>query len=172
MSETTVAILLASALEVVAIVAAAGLAYWGVTRQMRERRRLGKQTNSINVMLAAWEDRDLLRAFRIVAKIHDDPRDHVELYAYRDIPEGEDKSVWGGKSQALFALVNYFETISVGVCEDIYDKRIIRKCGETMFTTSHARTRKFIQEVRVRHGAPHFGEYFERVAKEFSSSPQ
>ena len=166
---TTAAVLLAAALEIAAVAVAAAFAYFGVVRQMGERRRLEKQTNSIQVMLTAWKDRDLLRAFRVVAKIHDDPNDQVESYAYRDIPAGEDKAAWAGKSQALFSLVNYFETVSAGVRADIYDRKVIRMCGETMFTTSYQRTRKFILEVRSRHKSPTFGEHFERVADEFAA---
>ena len=172
MTETTVAVISSAVAEIVAVAIAAGLAYWGVVQQMRARRLLEKQTNSINVMLAAWKDHDLLRAFRVVVAIHDDPRDNVKFYAYHKIPDGEDQKLWAEKSQALFSLVNYFETVSGGICQDIYDWKIIHKIGKTMFTTSYKRTKKFIEEVRVRQereGAKDFGRHFEEVALGFSS---
>ena len=166
MSET----IIAAAVQIVAIAAAAGVGYLVGAAQTRERRRLEKQTNSIQVMLSLCNDRDLLEALRVVVKIDNDPRDNIESYAYPSASESEKRDEWSRKSQAVFSLVNYLETVSAGICEDIYDREIIRKCGRTTFTASHKRTAKFIREVRERRNAPNFAEHFERVAADFAAS--
>ena len=139
---------------------------------MDAQRLLEKQTNSVNVMLSLFNDRDLLEASRIVSAISDDPHDDAAKYAY---PPGiglkdEERIEWTKRSGALRALVNFFETVSVGIRHDIYDKEIIRGCARAMFVKTHARTTGFIQKSRERHNTPTYGEYFDMiVTQDFSA---
>ena len=171
MSETAIIVVAAAALEFIAIAAAAWLGYKGVVRQMDARRTLEKQTNSINVMLSLFNDRDLLDASRVVSAIADNPEENAAKYAFPPPAEltGEQQGRWAEKGGALRTLVNFFETVSVGIDQDIYDKKIIRGCARAMFVKTHARTADFIQKSRERHNTPTFGEHFERVADEFAA---
>ena len=171
LSETTIAILAAAALEVAAIALAGGLAYWGVVRQMGERRKLQKQTNSINVMLTLCSDRDLYDASRVVSEIEDDPDDSSEKYAH-PLPQklsAEDKEAWLRKRSALRALVNFFEMVSVGIRENIYDEAIIRGCARAMFVKNHERTERFILKMRKESNTYSYGENFQRIAEKFAA---
>ena len=173
MSQTTIIVIVAAALEIIAIAVAAWFGYLGVVRQMGARRLLEKQTNSVNVMLSLFNDRDLLNASRIVSAIADNPEDDAAKYAYPppvELPD-ERRDKWTEKSSALRALVNFFETVSVGVRCDIYDEKIIRGCARTMFIKTHARTAGFILKSRERHNAPAYGENFDIVAADFASPP-
>lgn len=154
----------------------AGLAYWGVLRQIRGQRRLTKQNNSINAMLALQKDGDLLRAMNLVAKISTDDKDSVEFYAAADGPrKGAGKSEWDEesreKSHALSTVVNYFETVSIGIRQNIYDREIIRVYAGVMFAEMHRRTAPFILKMREVHYRA-YGENFQRIAEEFDGSPR
>ena len=173
MSDTIIAVLAAAALQIAAVAFAAGLAYWGVVCQMNGRRKLEKQTNSINVMLMLCSDRDLYDASRVVSEIEDDPDDSSEKYAH-PLPgnlEGEKKEGWLKKRSALRALVNFFETVSVGVFQDIYDEEIIRGCARTMFVKNYERTAPFIRKMRREVNIHSYGENFERIAEKFAAQP-
>ena len=165
MSET----IIAAAVQIVAIAAAAGVGYLVGAAQTRERRRLEKQTNSIQVMLSLCNDRDLLRASGLVSEIDDDPDDESGKYACPPAKEWEKSKLenWLEKRGALRALVNFFETVSVGICNNIYDRDIIFGCARTMFLKNFDRTKGFIYEMRRRRNVDSYGEHFERVAEEF-----
>ena len=171
MSETT--IIVAAALEIIAIAVAAWLGYLGVVRQMDARRLLEKQTNSVNVMLSLFNDRDLLEASRTVSAIADDPEDDAAKYAHPPHAglTDEQRDKWTDRGGVLRALVNFFETVSVGIRHDIYDKEIIRGCARAMFVKTHARTAGFILKSRERHNTPTYGEYFDIIAADFAAKP-
>ena len=71
-------------IESAVILLTAGLAYFGVTRQIRGQRKLTKQNNSINAMLALQKDGDLQPAMNLAAKVATDEKDSVEFYASPD----------------------------------------------------------------------------------------
>ena len=179
---TTIAVFVAAVLEISAILWAAWLAYRGVARQMEDRRNLEKQTNSIQVMLTLCSDKDLYDASRIVSEIEDNPDDSSDKYAH-PLPEklthpdsALEKEEWLKKRSALRALVNFFETVSVGVRQNIYDESIIRGCARALFVKNYERTEPFILKMRKESNIHSYGENFQRVAKKFadtnSSSPQ
>ena len=153
------------------ILLAALLAYLGVTRQINGQRKLIKQNNSINAMLALQKDGDLMSAMNLVAKISTDEQDSVELYASSDgARKGDGKNGWDeerrNKSHALSAVVNYFETVSIGIRQNIYDEEIIRVYAGVMFVEMYKRTRTFIIKMQEEH-YPAYGENFQSVAEEF-----
>ena len=168
-------IVVASAIsESVVLLLTAALAYWGVTRRMNGQRKLIKQNNSINAMLALQKDGDLMSAMNLVAKISTDEKDSVELYASSDgARKGDGKNGWDEesrkKSHALSAVVNYFETVSIGIRKNIYDEEIIRVNAGVMFVEMHKRTRAFILKMQEEHYSA-YGENFQSVAEEFSKN--
>ena len=164
---------------------------WQIAAQSRRTRR----DSSVNAMAVLQMDGDLSRAMNMVADIDagflpNGQKDEVVFYASLGaLRRGAGKTEWDNdsreKSRALFAVVDYFEAVSVGVRRKIYDKKIIREIACGTFVTMHERTNPFVQKVReegVRkeeekepkcrarddRGPKSFGGNFERLATEFS----
>ena len=166
-----------AATQALAILAAAALASWCVLWQMRQRRKLEKQTNSIRVMLTLCSDKDLYDASCIVSEIEDDPDDSSDKYAHSPperlaAPGGaSEKAAWLKKRSALRALVNFFETVSVGILQNIYDEEIICGCARAMFVKNYERVEPFILKTRTKSNVYSYGEHFQHVAKKFADMP-
>lgn len=152
-------------IELIAIVAVA-VACW----QINAQRKLAKQNNSIDKMWELQEDGNLRRSMNVVAKMLADG-EKVESYASRDaLKKGAGKNDWDEdsrrKSHALDAVVEYFELISIGILQDIYDREIVRAYARDIFVEMHERVKPFIREMRAKHSRS-YGENFQRVAEEF-----
>lgn len=134
--------------------------------QIREQRKLTKQNNSINAMAALQRDGDLSRAMNKVAEIAEGRAENgAAFYAHPKAEWDEDSRE---KSRALMTVVDYFETVSVGILRDIYDKEIIHDIARGMFVETRQRVKPFVEEVRKKSERESFGANFERVAEEFS----
>ena len=73
---------------------------------------------------------------------------------------------WIDKRNDLIWLIDYFELISVGVYEKIYDKKILVKSSRALFAESYDELAGFIAAWRRERNQPTCCEYFERFANE------
>ena len=71
---------------------------------------------------------------------------------------------WIDKRNDLIWLIDYFELISVGVYEKIYDDKILVKSSRTLFAESYEELEGFIIALRRERKQPTCCEYFERFA--------
>ncbi len=152
-----------------AILVSAALALFCVLWQINQQRKLKKQTNSIQVMLALCSDKDLYDASSMISEIEDDPNDSSEKYAHSP-PENltvQQKNKWLKKRSALRAMVNFFETVSVGIRQNIYDEEIICGCARSMFIKNYERIEPFILKMRSKNNVYSYGEHFQHIAEKF-----
>ena len=64
-------------------------------------------------------------------------------------------------------MVNYFETVSIGIRQNIYDKEIIRVYAGVLFVRMFKRTAAFIFKMREVQNYRAYGENFQSIAEEF-----
>ena len=107
---------------------AAVAAVCGVGWQIKAQRKLVRENNSINVIQSVLVESNLTHAMNLVSRISSDKNDSVEFYASPDhLKEGTGKSEWDEESRekhhALTTMVNYFETISMGIQQKVYDEK-------------------------------------------------
>ena len=166
---------------VVTLVVGLASIFWQILAQSKQIKR----DNSINAVAVLQKGGDLSRAMETVARIGErrfpvgefpiiSQREECAAFyaspaAFRD---GTGRTEWDKdsreKSRALFAVVDYFEAVSVGVRCKIYDKKIIREIARGTFVQMYKRTKPFIEKVREDSDFKNFGRNFERVVAEFS----
>ena len=140
------------AIQAVALIVAVGVAL----RAIRAQRKLEKQKNAIAVMLRAFQEPDLKEANALLSKIDQSSEESVECYAYRD-------RRGSGERKSIESLLNFYEAVSVGVLNDIYDEKIIRDCYCSMLLAIWERSFPFIRRLRDEHETATLYENFEAV---------
>lgn len=151
------------------IIAGVAVGCW----QIGAQRKLAKQNNSINKMWEMQKDDNLRESMESVAKMRE-KGEKVESYAsLKKLKENTGKSEWDEdsrkKSHALDAVVEYFELVSIGVGENIYDEKIVRIYARNIFVEMYARTEPFIVEMRNEHDK-FYGKEFQKIAEKFRKS--
>ena len=154
-------------LELAAIVAGVVVACW----QIGAQRKLTKQNNSINKMWALQADGNLRDSMNSVAKMSADGENVASYGSLEKFEKNTGKNGWDEesrkKSRALNEVVDYFELVSIGVQQNIYDKKIIRIYARDIFVKMFDRVEPFIIEMRESHYSA-YGENFQSVAEEFA----
>ena len=141
-------------------------------QQIRAQRQMTKQNNSINKMWALKGDGDLSKAMNKIAQMwaEEEKMDsYASLKKFRE-NVGQQDLQWDEKSReknhALNHVVDYFELVSVGLKQGIYDEAIIRDYAQDTFVEMRKRTKLFVLEMRRAHN-PAYGKNFQRVTLEF-----
>ena len=139
-----------------------GWAVWFARGTIRSHRAVEKQRSGIQAMTRFFLDEELQTASRLLAKI-DRSRDHsVEIYAYAEKRDTDER-------KALQMLLNFFETIAVGIKNNIYDERIVKNCQGTIIVGTWHFAESFVKRLRKENQCDSFYEHLGNLVRELES---
>ena len=139
-------------------------------QRIKKQRELQQQTLSIQEMQRLWGDRsfhgDIADVMLIgkeadIAQYAKDRKDHLDK-------DSEEKKKWVEETTKIVRTINYFDLISVGIYEGIYDSDIIERILKDMVLEFYDRTEPFIKEIQKQY--PQSAIDFEKFAKRLKDS--
>ena len=127
-------------------------------KSIRYQRDSIKKSKTIDLLMKNLEDKALAQSLETLRQIHDNEDDDVAIYA--------NKKHWNDeKSISIKNILNYYENLSVGVGEDIFDMAMIRTSQKTMIVDIYTQTKPFIDKLREQKQHPCFYVEFEKFIK-------
>ena len=158
------------------VAAAAWVGVMVAYQQIRAHRKLTKQNNSINKMWALKGDDDLSKAMNKIAQMWAEGEKMDSYASLKKLREnaGRPDLQWDEesreKSHALNHVVDYFELVSIGIEQGIYDKAIIRDYAQDTFVEIYKRTKPFIFEMQNEYSSAYSAK-FEAFATKWEKKP-
>ena len=121
---------------------------WYARKAIKEQTAINKKRAAISLMIQMKQDPFLSAVFPIINRIHKDPDDAIELYARPDRggKYSPEKTIEIAKIRYL---LNYYETICVGINNGIYEEKIIIDSLFTTMVSAYVYTKSYIETVRT-----------------------
>lgn len=125
---------------------------------IKSQTTINQKRAAIDLMIQMKQDQLMVDVYPIINRIHKDTRDSIELYANPDPERTDEKKKEVAKIRYL---LNYYETICVGINNGIYDEQIIIDNRYTPMVTTYIFTKRYIETVRQNAGTDSSYEHFE-----------
>lgn len=132
--------------------------------QIRKQRELQQKTLSMEAMRRLWSDRSFEDDIRDVLGIND-----ISQYTEKRGDVRTDDKQWTEKRERLVRVINYYEMLSVGVHENIYDRNIIKLYNKSQIIKLFNLTLPFIEKIREEYNNPSLAMEFEKFARGLES---
>jgi len=128
--------------------------------QIRKQRELQQKTLSMEAMRRLWSDRSFEDDIRKVLEISD-----IFRYAEKRGDVRTDDKQWAENRERIVRVINYYEMLSVGVHEGIYDRDIIKRYNKSEIIKSFNWTLPFIEKIREEYNSQCLAVEFEKFAR-------
>ncbi len=122
-----------------------------------------KKKQTADFLFAIRSDERLITAIHTLRDLHDSDQ-NMRLLAGKQHTKEENV-------QQIRYLLNHFERLSVGVQEDIYNEKMLRKSQYTIITKTYDWAKPFIEGVREQTRSPTAFQEFECLAKQWKAAP-
>jgi len=136
-----------------------------VRYQIKDRKKLQQKTLSMEAMRLLWSDRLLEDDIRKVLKVSD-----ISQYAQKRGKTHACDKQWEETRNRIVRIINYYEMLSVGVHEGIYDRNIIKRYNKSQIIKLFNLTRPFIEKIREEYNNQSLAMEFEKFARSLENS--
>ena len=126
-------------------------------------RQLAKKKNSLDTILVIKGDDKLKNAIGAIYKVHKDPTQSIETFAY-------DENAAKEEAQHIRYVLNFFEYLSVGVDEGVYAERILKNSMYSTVVNIYERCRPFVNIIRSQGQKTAYCN-FEKLAVKWENNP-
>jgi len=133
--------------------------------QIRKQRELQQKTLSMEAMRRLWSNRSFEDDIREVLGIND-----ISRYAEKRDDVRTDDEQWAENREWIVRVINYYEMLSVGVHEGIYDRNIIKRYNKSQIIKLFNLTRPFIEKIREEYNNQSLAMEFEKFARSLENS--
>lgn len=133
--------------------------------QIRKQRELQQKTLSMEAMRRLWSDRSFEDDIRKVLGIND-----ISRYAEKRDTARTDGKQWAENRERIVRVINYYEMLSVGIHEGIYDRNIIKRYNKSQIIKFFNLTLPFIEKIREEYNNQSLAMEFEKFARSLESS--
>lgn len=145
-----------------AVALAGGLIF--VRYQIKNRKNLQQKTLSMEAMRILWSDRLLEDDIRKILKAK-----NISQYAEKRGDVHVHNKEWEETRNRIVRIINYYEMLSVGVHEGIYDRNIIKRYNKSQIVILFDLTQPFIEKFRKEYNVRSVAEEFEKFARGLKS---
>lgn len=121
---------------------------------------VAKKQRSIEFILNTKSDKKLQKALTTIRAVHSDCNTNISRFAYIEHLETE-------QANDIRYVLNHFEYMSVGINENIYCERILKKGMFTTVTKLFERAEPFVKEARRQSGQNTANKEFEQIANKW-----
>ncbi len=135
-----------------------------VRYQIKNRKKLQQKALSIEAMRLLWSDRLLEDDIREVRKASD-----ISQYAPERGETHPYDEPWEETRNRIVRVINYYEMLSVGVHEGIYDRDIIKRYNKSQIIKLFDLTLPFIEKIREEYNSQSLAVEFEKFARGLES---
>ncbi|MDD9799352.1 MAG: DUF4760 domain-containing protein [Gammaproteobacteria bacterium] len=136
-----------------------------VRYQIKDRKKLQQKTLSMEAMRLLWSDRLLEDDIRKVLKVSD-----ISQYAQKRGKTHACDKQWEETRNRIVRIINYYEMLSVGIHEGIYDRNIIKRYNKSQIIKLFNLTRPFIEKIREEYNNQSLAMEFEKFARSLENS--
>jgi hypothetical protein len=126
--------------------------------------RTAKKKQTSDLILASRSDEKLVEGLQCIKCLHDDPNTSLRHYGSPEKKSDE-------KLPCMLYVLNYYESICVGVREGIYDEKMLKRAQCSQVIVLWERTEKLIEELRKTRAQPTMFCEFAWIGKRWKQSP-
>lgn len=138
---------------------------------------IAKRKQTADLMFGSRTDDQLREGYAVIRQLHDDPNGNIRaiLSDKKAVPDDPVEAAKHAKqrenSVKVSYVLNYWERISIGIDEGIYDERMLRYASNTSLINLYTQSLPFIEAVRERSRVPTYFVDIERLALRWKSMP-
>lgn len=126
-------------------------------------RQISRKKNSLDTILTIKADENLRDCLAIIRKIHNNPNEQIEKYAY-----GGNSTT--NEAKSIRYVINFYEYLAVGIENKVFDEPLLKESIYTTLTTVYTRCESFISTIR-KDGHETAMCNFENLAKKWKKKP-
>lgn len=127
-------------------------------------RVIARKKQTADATLASRSDAKLIEGLQCIRRLHDHEQCNLRLYGRQGKATDEDL-------QRMLYVLNYYEFVSVGIREGIYDDAMWKRAQYSQVTTLWRRVEPLVGELRASRNQPTMFQDFECLATSWLASP-
>lgn len=127
-------------------------------------RVIARKKQTADATLASRGDAKLIEGLQCIRRLHEHAQCNLRLYGRMDKAADADL-------QCMLYVLNYYEFVSVGIKEGIYDDAMWKRAQYSQVTTLWKRAEPLVSELRLSRNQPTMFQDFESLATSWLANP-